>query len=57
MTWTMKEIKVMLNEDIPEEEMDDYISKLRKINQAIYFFEWCQKRHPEILKEYLNRYK
>lgn len=53
----MKEIKMLLNEDIPDDEIDDYVSKLRKINQAIYFFEWCQKKHPEILKEYLNRYK
>ena len=53
----MKEITIALNDpDMSDEDVDDYISKLRKINQAIYFFEWCQAKHPEVVKEYLARY-
>ena len=54
----MKEITISVNDpDVSDEELDDYVSKLRKINQAIFFFEWCQQKHPDIIKEYLNRYK
>ncbi len=54
----MKEITISLNDpDMSDEDIDDYISKLRKINQAIFFFEWCQKKHPKVVEEYLNRNK
>ena len=54
----MKEITISLNDkDMNEDELDDYIIKLRKLNQALFFYEWCQKKYPEVVQEYLDRYK
>lgn len=54
----MKELTISLNDpNMTEDDIDDYVSKLRKINQAIFFFEWCQHKHPDVVKEYLARYK